>query len=272
MKAFLLKQYQLGSREYRARFLHASRNTGETWVSFASRLANMFRYYTNSRDCHDFDTLFDLCVADKLRDSLPHGNLKHCLAVEKDKCLSSQELANIADQYESNFFPDGRYKGLSITAGQSGARWKQANDHKSPVAEQAVPAHQTEDATMNVFAGKGNVPNNKSPSTKPKLFGTPLTTRNPVKCWKRGELGHTATAHSDPSSAHYSEDRPPSKPMLVNACIAQDSGPGASAEIAPALDAVQIGHCAVDHRTESGGLGVNSPEGPLFNLLGLVLV
>ena len=43
---------------------------------------------------------------------------------------------------------------------------------------------------------------------------------------------------------------------------------GASAEIAPAPDAVQIGHCAVlDHRTKSGGLGVNSPEGPLFNFI-----
>ena len=60
LKAFLLKQYQLGSREYRARFLHAFRNTGETWVSYASRLANLFRYYTNSRDCRDFDGLFDL--------------------------------------------------------------------------------------------------------------------------------------------------------------------------------------------------------------------
>ena len=106
LKAFLLKQYQLGSREYRARFLHATRATAETWVSYTSRLGNLFKYYTNSRDCRDFDKLFDLCVADKLRDSLPHSNLKYCLAVENDQCLSSQELADIADQYESNFFPD----------------------------------------------------------------------------------------------------------------------------------------------------------------------
>ena len=79
LKEYLLKQYQLGSREYTARFLHASRNTGETWVSFTSRLANLFKYYTDSRNCKDFQKLFDLCVTDKLRDSLPHANLKHCL-------------------------------------------------------------------------------------------------------------------------------------------------------------------------------------------------
>jgi len=124
LKTFLLKQYQLGSREYRARFLHATHSMGETWVSYTSRLGNLFRYYTNSRNCNDFDGLFDLCVGDKLRDSLPHGNLKHCLAVEKDQVLSAQELADIADQYESNFFPDGPYKAMSITAGLSGHKWR----------------------------------------------------------------------------------------------------------------------------------------------------
>ena len=62
LKEYLLKQYQLGSREYRARFTHATRNAGETWVAFTSRLTSMFKYYTNSRDCHSFEALSDLCV------------------------------------------------------------------------------------------------------------------------------------------------------------------------------------------------------------------
>jgi len=166
LKAFLLKQYQLGSREYRARFLHATRATGETWVSYTSRLGNLFKYYTNSRDCHDFDKLFDLCVADKLRDSLPHSNLKYCLAVEKDQCLSSQELADTADRYESNFFPDGRYKGLSVTAGQSGGKWKQTSDEKNIGSEQAVTSQPAKNAASNVPAGRGNVSNNKKSTNK----------------------------------------------------------------------------------------------------------
>ena len=59
LKAFLLKQYHLGSREYLARFLHATRSMGETWVSYTLRLGNLFRYYTNLQNCNDFDGLFD---------------------------------------------------------------------------------------------------------------------------------------------------------------------------------------------------------------------
>jgi len=69
LRDFLLKQYQLGSREYRARFLHANKNPGETWISYTSRLKNLFTYYTNSRDVSTFDNLFDMCVYNKLSDT-----------------------------------------------------------------------------------------------------------------------------------------------------------------------------------------------------------
>jgi len=103
LRDFLLKQYQLGSREYRARFMHAGKKLGETWIS-----------YTKSREVSSFNELFDLRVYDKLSDSLPMHTLRHCLGVTKDQKLSSDELAEIADSYESNFLPDGRYKGLSV--------------------------------------------------------------------------------------------------------------------------------------------------------------
>ena len=105
----------------------------------------------------------------------------------------------------------------------------------------------------------------KSPPIKRKLFGTPLTTKNAIKCWKCGELGHTSKAHYDASNAHYSGDRPPGKPMAVNACATQNL---ATAENAQAQDAVQINRCAVlEPRTECVGLGVDSPEGPSLNFI-----
>jgi len=152
--------------------LNASRNSGETWVSFASRLANLFKYYTDSRNCEDFQKLFDLCVTDRLRDSLPHANFKHCLTSGKDEALSSQELAQIGDLYESNFFPDGRYKGLSVTAGvvQSGGKGKQFSNEKNTVTERV----DFNPVATGASTDRGTVPT-KSLPTKRNWSSTPLT-------------------------------------------------------------------------------------------------
>jgi len=200
-------------------------------------------------------------VADKLRDCLPHANLKHCLAVERDHCLSSQELANIADQYESNFFPDGRYKGLSITAGQSGGKLKPPSNGRYAMADQAQA---TQNDVTRGSVDTGSLPSSKSPSTKRKLFSTPLSTKKSVRCWKCGEMGHTSKEHYDTSSPHYSDVRPSGKLMAVNACVTQI--PDSSREVAQAQDAVQINHCAVlERKTQCVSFGESSPEGPLFN-------
>jgi len=39
------------------------------------------------------------------------------LVAEKDQNISAQDLAKLADDYESNFWADGRYKGQSVTVG-----------------------------------------------------------------------------------------------------------------------------------------------------------
>jgi len=94
LRDFLLKQYQLGSLEYRARFLHANKNPGESWISYNSRLKNLFTYYTNSRDVSTFDNHFDMCVYDKLSDTLPIPTLKHCLGVVKKQHMTASQLAD----------------------------------------------------------------------------------------------------------------------------------------------------------------------------------
>jgi len=55
-----------------------------------------------SRDCNDFDTLFDLIVADRLKDSLSGPCLKYCLAQEGQKTLPAVELAALADTFDVN--------------------------------------------------------------------------------------------------------------------------------------------------------------------------
>ena len=114
IKEFLLKEFRLTSREYRARFNAATRATDETYTLFMNRLKNLWSFYMRSRDCDDFDKLVDLVIADRLKDSLTGPCLKYCLAVEGQKTLSASELAALADQYDVNYTADGRYRGGSV--------------------------------------------------------------------------------------------------------------------------------------------------------------
>ena len=201
LKEYLLKQHQLGPREYRARFLHAARNPGETWEAFTSRLANLFKYYTNSRNFKSFEELFDLCVCDKLRDTLPLTNLKHCLLAEKDQNISAQDLARLADDYESNFWADGRYKGQSITVGiNPGPRFDRRHGNRdegdatkpgSPRSEQRqndwrpnsvtnVGVARVSDPTWSVKAG--NQAPTQSQFGKRNFAGKSPADKTPVRC------------------------------------------------------------------------------------------
>jgi len=198
-----------------------------------------------------------LCVTDKLRDSLPYANLKHCLTSGKNEALSSQELAQIADQYESNFFPDGRYKDLSVTAGvvQSGGKGKQFSNEKNTVTERV----DFNPVATGASTDRGTVPT-KSPPAKRNWSSTPLTSISPVRCWKCRALGHTSKEHYDPLSHHYSGSRLPSKPIAVNACSAQTSESVAESA-SSAQDAVPINRYVVlESGTEHKSCGVNTQE------------
>ena len=115
LKVFLLREFRLTSREYRARFNSATRNSDESYSLFVSRLKTLWSFNMRSRACNDFDTLFDLIVADRLKDSLSGPCLKYCLAQEGQKTLPAVELAALADTFDVNYTPDGRYRGATVT-------------------------------------------------------------------------------------------------------------------------------------------------------------
>lgn len=222
LKEYLLKQHQLGPREYRARFVHAVRNPGETWVAFTSRLANSFKYYTNSRNCKSVEELADLCVCDKLRDTLPLANLKHCLLAEKDPNISAQDLARLADDYESNFWADGRYKGQSVTVGVNpGPRFdhKRGNRDGGDTTKPSSPRfdRRQSDLKTNSVTGvgvarasdpalsvrAGNPMPTQSQFGKRNFSGkSPPVDKTPLRCWKCGEVGHKSSAHKNPGTLH----------------------------------------------------------------------
>src|ERR1700733_8146580 len=103
VREHLLKEYKLTAREYRSRFLGAKKTVEETYTMFTARLKNLLNYYVQSRKIDkDFDLLFDLLVADRLKEELPPGPLQFVLAKEATDCLQSSVIADLADIHVNN--------------------------------------------------------------------------------------------------------------------------------------------------------------------------
>jgi len=108
IKEFLLREFKLTHREYRACFSAATRALDETHILFVSRQKNLFfPFDTRSRECDSYDKLVD-----RLKDTL---SLKYCLSIEGKQTLSASELASLADVFDVNYTPDGRYRDGTVT-------------------------------------------------------------------------------------------------------------------------------------------------------------
>jgi len=59
VRHFLLSEFKLTPKEYKARFGNANKRPDETFIYFATRLRNNWRYYLRTRDClDDFKRVF----------------------------------------------------------------------------------------------------------------------------------------------------------------------------------------------------------------------
>ena len=103
VKDFILNQFKLTPRQYKARFDQAEKRFDETFIMFPARLRNNFRYYLRSREVNDdFERLCELIISDKLRSCLPQGPLNYVLAAEAGSWHSPDKVAELADCYVSN--------------------------------------------------------------------------------------------------------------------------------------------------------------------------
>lgn len=108
----LLTEFRLTPRELRARFVQAAKKSDESYTLFASRLENLFTYYLRSRGADkDVKKMFDLLVADKLKDCLSASTLQYVLSLEGDACFTPSKIASSADIYASNYDEGGVYRG-----------------------------------------------------------------------------------------------------------------------------------------------------------------
>ena len=65
-----MREYKLTPWAYRKRCQTATKQSGETYVMFASRLFTMLSYYTASKNVKKIDDLKSLLVADHTKDTL----------------------------------------------------------------------------------------------------------------------------------------------------------------------------------------------------------
>ena len=103
MKDFVLNQFKLTPRQYKARFDQAEKRPDEAYMMFSARIRNNFRYYLRSCEIgEDFERLCELMISDKLRSCLPNGPLNYVLAAEAGSWHTPDKVAKPADTYDSN--------------------------------------------------------------------------------------------------------------------------------------------------------------------------
>jgi len=103
VRDFLLSEFKLTPREYKARFDNATKRPDETFIYFAAQLRNNLRYYLRSRDCFDdFERVFSLLISDKLKSCLPAGALNYVFSLEGNDWFDPRRIGELADTYVSN--------------------------------------------------------------------------------------------------------------------------------------------------------------------------
>jgi hypothetical protein len=116
LRDHLLAEFKLTPRELRSRFLQATKRTDESYTLLAARLANLLTYYLRSRGAlDDAKKMFELIVADKLKDILPPNVLHYVLSFEGDECFTPSKIASNADIYSSNYNERGYFRGNTVT-------------------------------------------------------------------------------------------------------------------------------------------------------------
>ena len=245
IKEFLLQEFKLTSREYRARFNAASRTPDETHTLFMNRLKNLWSFYMRSRDCNNFDKLVDLVIADRLKESLSGPCLKYCLAIEGKETLSASELAALADVYDVNYTPDGRYRGGMVTnfKGAGNAAVHGASDFGQTTAPRtprlAVPKVMNQ-ASWPGEAGRPGVNVGQSQQSG----------QAQRKCWTCGSPSHLRTACPRGAGNGNVPGRSQSRPARVDACEAMRTGEESSqvpvVKWEETLTKVRVNRCIVD--------------------------
>ena len=115
LKRFLLAQFKLTPREYKARFVNASKTADEAYILFKARLHKLLLYYIRSRQADgDYERLVNILVSDSLKVCLSAPALNYVMNILGDAFFEPDRVAMLVDMYANNY-QDGKYKGNQIT-------------------------------------------------------------------------------------------------------------------------------------------------------------
>ena len=114
-KRFLLAHFKLTPKEYKARFVNASKTADETYTLFKARLHNSrLLYYIRSRQAEgDYERLVNILVSDRLKECPSAPALNYVMNLECDAFFEPDRFAMLADTYVNNY-QDGKYKGNQL--------------------------------------------------------------------------------------------------------------------------------------------------------------
>jgi hypothetical protein len=105
VKDAILHEFKLSPSELLHRFTTLVRNKDETFTMHSNRLKSLLLYYLESRKCSTFETLIELLVCDRIKQTLPDAVLRYVLSLENnlDGCwMKLKDLASSLDIYNDS--------------------------------------------------------------------------------------------------------------------------------------------------------------------------
>ncbi|GFS63478.1 retrovirus-related Pol polyprotein from transposon opus [Trichonephila clavipes] len=92
LKQVVLKEYEPSPKICLENFRKAKRNSDETFSQFASRLTSMWLYYCKLRGANDFESVYQLIVADKMFEMLDSETATHIVVLQGEEWYKPRDL------------------------------------------------------------------------------------------------------------------------------------------------------------------------------------
>src|SRR6218665_3450511 len=113
--------------------MDAKKTAEETYTMFTARLKSMLNYYVKSRQVNEeYGRLFDLFIADKLKETLPPGPLQSVLSKQGTECFQSSMIADLADIHANKKIGVASYNKQSYGSTLSDKRNVSGNGFRFP--------------------------------------------------------------------------------------------------------------------------------------------